>query len=173
MHGEGLGSANSIAMGDVLLARLKLQQALKATVAARLGAASSPDVPAKQTPLTGGTGHTPFIALEVCGAADCWSLGGGAAFIEIEELVAEMDPESIQVKRSQCHGLCGSGPVVAVVRKRPSMHTKVENTQVFDKVQAHVAPAAFDPLFCPSVSTYASSHSFSNPASFSICLCLS
>jgi len=41
------------------------------------------------------------------GAADCWSQGGAAAFIEIEELVAEAmfcGSAHIKVSRSQCHG---------------------------------------------------------------------
>jgi hypothetical protein len=47
----------------------------------------------------------------LAGAADCWSRGGAAAFIEIEELFAEAvwcgatSPTCLQVQRSQCHGL--------------------------------------------------------------------
>ncbi|GFH59427.1 hypothetical protein CTEN210_15903 [Chaetoceros tenuissimus] len=56
--------------------------------------------------------------IEVCQGPDCKGIGGGAALLEIEELVQNIPSHSITVQPGGCRNFCSMGPNVHLLERK-------------------------------------------------------
>ena len=78
--------------------------------------------------------QTSSYSIEVCRGPDCTGLGGGAALLEIEELVREhrsqTGKESIKVVVGGCRDFCSVGPNVHIHAQKPNQSGKKRKTNL-------------------------------------------
>ena len=56
--------------------------------------------------------------IEICQGPDCKGIGGGAALLEIEELVQNIPSHSINVQPGGCRNFCSMGPNVHLLERK-------------------------------------------------------